>query len=100
MGTRAHPIEIDSPVHRNVAEGTLECDESPQDLHRAYIELYKQETDEQIYQRLREMATELGRMPKKSEVPGAGYLKNRLGNWPRLMEKAGIKPVSPRRRQS
>lgn|GEM_PF-6789102 len=99
MATRLQSTDIGSSIHTDVVEGTVECGQSPQDLQKAYVELYKKESDEQIYQRLRETAAELGRIPKKSEVPGAGYLKHRLGNWPRLMEKAGIKPVSPKRRK-
>ncbi len=63
------------------------------DLCREYIERYKKKSDEQLYQYLRDIADELGRVPKKSEVPAYGYIKSRLGSWPRILEKAGIKPV-------
>ncbi len=63
------------------------------DLYREYIKRYKKESDEQLYQYLRDIADELGRIPKKSEVPAFGYIKSRLGSWPRILEKAGIKPV-------
>ena len=61
---------------------------------REYIEHYKTETDEELYRYLQDLADELGRIPKKSDVPAYGYIKSRLGNWPRIMEKAGIKPVN------
>ncbi len=63
------------------------------DLCSEYIKRYKKESDEQLFQYLRDIANELGRIPKKSEVPAFGYIKSRLGNWPRILEKAGIKPV-------
>ena len=52
------------------------------------------ETDEELLKRLKNLAEELGRLPKKEDVPGAYYIKQRLGPWPRIMEKAGLKPVS------
>ncbi|KPU43343.1 hypothetical protein OXPF_27840 [Oxobacter pfennigii] len=63
------------------------------------ITQYRRETDEQLYQRVRDLATKLGRLPIKSEIPAFDYLKYRLGNWPRIMENAGLKPVSEKRRR-
>lgn len=71
----------------------LELAGRQKDLCREYIKLYKKKSDEQLYQYLRDIADELGRVPKKSEVPAFGYIKSRLGKWPRILEDAGIKPV-------
>lgn len=71
----------------------LELARKQKDLCREYIKLYKKKSDEQLYQYLRDIADELGRVPKKSEVPAFGYIKSRLGKWPRILEDAGIKPV-------
>jgi hypothetical protein len=69
------------------------------DLCRKSIAFYRMESDEQIYQHLRCLAAELGRPPTKAEVPGFYYIKSRLGNWPRILEKAGLKPVSARHKK-
>lgn len=69
------------------------------ELQEAYISVYRKETDEQLYQRVRNIAAELGRLPMKSELPAFVYLKARLGNWPIIMEQAGLKQVSERRRR-
>ncbi len=60
--------------------------------------VYQMKSEEQLYQYLRGIADQLGRPPTKAEVPGFQYIKARLGNWPRILEKAGIKPVSENRR--
>ena len=67
------------------------------ELDKHYTNIYRCESDEQLYERLRAMAKELGRMPTKKEIPAVSYLKSRFGNLPRMMEKAGLKPVSERR---
>lgn len=100
MKKENHKTDVKPQKHQTDAKLHMEYNESPDDLLRAYIELYKNETDEQLYQRLRDLAAELGRIPKKSEVPGSGYIKTRLGNWPRIMEQAGIKPVRQKYRHS
>jgi hypothetical protein len=71
--------------------------EAQNDLRSSYISLYRLESDEQIYQRLRCLAAELGRPPNKADVPGFDYIKSRLGSWPRILELAGVKPVGRRR---
>lgn len=59
-----------------------------------YVKIYIKETDEELCERLRKLFKELGRLPKKEDMPGAYYVKKRLGPWPRALEKAGLKPVS------
>ncbi len=72
---------------------------SPKELHRAYILRYRKETDEQLYQHIRDIAAKLGRPPMKSEVPAVDYIKNRLGSWPRILQQAGLKPANERCRR-
>lgn len=59
-----------------------------------YVLIYMEETDEELMARLCRICEELGRLPKKEDVPGSYYIKQRLGPWPRVLEKAGLKPVS------
>lgn len=82
---------------RPAADQDREEIEAQNDWRRRYIALYRTESDEQIYQRLRFLAKKLGRPPTKADVPGFDYIKSRLGNWPRILEQAGLKPVSKRR---
>lgn len=49
------------------------------------------DTDEQLLEYVRGIAQQLGRAPKKAEVVGFSYIKNRFGPWPRMLEKAGLK---------
>ena len=48
--------------------------------------------------RLREKYEELGRLPHKVDFDDLSRVKIKaaLGPWPRALEKAGLKPVSPR----
>jgi hypothetical protein len=62
----------------------------------ACLRIYREETDEQLLQRIRDKAAELGRLPRLRELPGFCYLKARFGSWPRMMEKAGIKAAGNR----
>lgn len=55
---------------------------------------YRTLSDEQLLDIIREKTKQLGRPPKKNEVPAAGYFKHRFGPWPRILEAAGVKPVS------
>jgi hypothetical protein len=70
----------------------------PEDQERAYLAFYRKKSDEQIYQYLRDMAAQLGRVPLKSDIPASSHIKSRLGNWPRILEKAGLKPMGEQRR--
>lgn len=58
------------------------------------VYIYSGKTDEELCEIVRTYARKLGRTPKKDEVPGSRYIKSRLGPWPRVLEKAGVKEVS------
>lgn len=60
------------------------------------IARYKLMSDEELYDILRAKNAELGHLPAKKDVPGAEYFKQRFGPWPRILEAAGLKPVSER----
>lgn len=55
---------------------------------------YAAMSDEELLDVLRQRAEELGRLPIKEDVTGAAYFKQRFGPWPRILEAAGLKPVS------
>ena len=65
---------------------------------RNMARLYAKMTDEELMEMIRRRTAELGRLPNKLDIPAAFYLKSRFGPWPRLLEKAGVKPV-PENRQ-
>ncbi len=52
---------------------------------------HRSDTDEELLRYLRSYVQELGFVPKKSMIPGFSYIKCRLGPWPRVLEKAGLK---------
>jgi len=56
---------------------------------------YERMEDEAVLAILRRQAESLGHLPAKYEIPDAAYFKQRFGPWPRVLEKAGLKPVSP-----
>ena len=56
---------------------------------------YAAMSDEELLQFIREKTEEFGRPPKVDEVTASRYIKRRLGAWPRVLEKAGVKPPSP-----
>lgn len=65
---------------------------------RRIIKYLDKMTDEDVFLYLRKKAVQLGRPPKRSDfVELDGKLKMRFGPWPRLLEAAGLKPVSERR---
>lgn len=63
----------------------------------SWMHTYEKMSDEEIYQMIRDKASELGKIPSKADIPGAGFLKIRFGPWPRLLEAAGVKEVSATR---
>lgn len=97
MKSERPPTEAGQQSHPVAAGQDRGEIEARNDLRRRHVALYRMESDEQIYQRLRCLAAKLGRPPTKAEVPGFYYIKSRLGSWPRILEKAGLKPVSERR---
>lgn len=42
-------------------------------------------------------AQELGRLPEKADITGYQLIKSRFGPWPRVLEKAGLKPPTQRK---
>lgn len=56
-------------------------------------------TDEQVLALIRIQVQRLGHIPAKYEAECVLYLKRRFGPWPRLLEKAGVKPVSKNRQR-
>ena len=91
------PAEAGHQVRPVAAGRDWEETGAQNDWRQRHIVLYRTESDEQIYQRLRCLADKLGRPPTKADVPGFDYIKSRLGSWPRILEQAGLKPVSRRR---
>lgn len=55
---------------------------------------YAAMSDEELLDVLRQRAAELGHLPTKNDIPGHEYFKQRFGPWPRILEAAGLKPVS------
>ncbi len=49
-------------------------------------------TEEELLQMIRDKAEELGRAPKKSEVPECYRIKNRFGPWYESVMAAGLEP--------
>lgn len=98
MKTEGPPAEAGpQDGHPGTAGQDTEEIEAQNDWRRRHIAIYRTESDEQIYQRLRCLAEKLGRPPTKADVPGFDYIKSRLGSWPRILERAGVKPVSHKR---
>lgn len=54
---------------------------------------HRKASDEELLRYVQDMAHTLGYLPKKTDVPGCCYIKQRLGPWPRVLEKAGLKQV-------
>ena len=77
-------------LHEDIYKNNLYC---------KYIDLYQDKTDEELYQYLRHLADKLGHPPRKADVPGYYYIKKRLGSWPRILEQAGLKQVTERRKK-
>ncbi|WP_130863588.1 homing endonuclease associated repeat-containing protein [Bacilliculturomica massiliensis] len=63
----------------------------------AAVRIYKQDPDEKLLRRVCDLTNALGRIPKVCEMAGSPYIKSRLGGWNRVLEKAGLKTVSPKR---
>ena len=60
---------------------------------------YERMTDEEVLSVLRNQAGQLDHLPAKYEIPDAPYFKRRFGPWPRVLERAGLKPVSERKQR-
>ena len=55
---------------------------------------YKEMTDEELLQLVRDFAEENGREPMQADVLYDRELKQRFGPWNRMLEQAGTRPVA------
>ena len=55
---------------------------------------YKEMTDEELLQLVRDFTEENGREPMQADVLYARELKQRFGPWNRMLEQAGTRPVA------
>ena len=62
-----------------------------------FAKTHEGDTDEELIAYLVKCSQKLGRCPKKEDVIGHAYLKQRLGPWPRILERAGLKEKSQKR---
>ena len=62
-----------------------------------FAKTHKRDTDEELIAYLVKCSKELGRCPKKEDIIGHTYLKQRFGPWPRILERAGLKEKSQKR---
>ena len=60
----------------------------------ALREPYTKMNDEELLQLVRDFTMEYGREPMRKDVLYDRELKKRFGPWPRMLEKAGTRPVS------
>ncbi|MBS7298033.1 MAG: hypothetical protein KIG65_03015 [Eubacteriales bacterium] len=62
-----------------------------------FAKTHKSDTDDELIAYLVKCSKELGRCPKKEDIIGHTYLKQRFGPWPRILERAGLKEKSQKR---
>ena len=62
--------------------------------NEAFLQEHKDDTDEELMEFVRSQASALGRMPHPLELPGGLYLHKRLGDWDKLAQPLGMRPVS------
>ena len=55
---------------------------------------YKEMTDEELLQLVRDFTEENGREPRQADVLYDRELKQRFGPWNRMLEQAGTRPVA------
>ena len=58
------------------------------------------DTDQMLLDYVAALAARLGRAPTKEETIGYVYLKQRLGNWPEILIRAGLKEEMQNRKQT
>ena len=56
-----------------------------------FARTHKSDTDDELIAYFVKCSKEFGRCPKKEDIIGHTYLKQRLGPWPRILERAGLK---------
>ena len=61
---------------------------------RAVCSRLESMSDEELFGVIRRCTEELGHPPAKHEIDYADYFKRRFGPWPRVLEMAGVKPLS------
>jgi len=88
-------LRREKPEVKNIADNlqTLQKQETE------FARTHKSDTEEELIAYLVKCSEELGRCPKKEEIIGHTYLKQRLGPWPRILERAGLKEKSQKRTQ-
>lgn len=67
------------------------------EAEKQLMDRYEKMSDEELFDILRKEAEKLGKIPTKMDIEGAFYFKHRFGPWPRVLEQAGVKPISKRK---
>jgi len=70
--------------------GRVYTEEEVQGISAKYAHM----SDEELLDIVRSATKVLGRVPKKTEIPAFWSIKQRLGPWPRVLVKAGVKEPS------
>ena len=68
---------------------------TPEQRLQQFVKMYEKMSEDELLEVIRSKTAELGRLPQKSEIPAAYYFKHKYGPWPRVLEAAGVKEVSP-----
>jgi hypothetical protein len=101
QGVLAHPHEFESlaDVEREVAEKQLELEPKLvwQVKMQVFLQEHKDYTEEQMLDYLRRLAGHIGHAPTSKECIGFALIKGRLGTWPRILERAGLKEAKDRK---
>lgn len=77
--------------------GTDPHEKTRLELEQKFAKEYSKASDEELLAYLRRQAQELGRLPEKADITGYQLIKSRFGPWPRVLEKAGLKPPTQRK---
>lgn len=85
------PIKFREVVYINYDSQML------QEKEVEFANIHESDSDDELVEYIRVCAEKLGKCPQKNEVIGHTYLKKRLGPWPRILERAGLKEKSQKR---
>ena len=77
--------------------GTEPHEKTRLELEQKFAKEHSKASDEELLAYLRRQAQELGRLPEKADITGYQLIKSRFGPWPRVLEKAGLKPPTQRK---
>lgn len=77
--------------------GTDPHEKTRLELEQKFAKEHSKASDEELLAYLRRQAQELGRLPEKADITGYQLIKSRFGPWPRVLEKAGLKPPTQRK---